>query len=73
MASIGPAVSEEKMFEHCERWTGGRVPDHGYTCNISSPMNFWLRLAKHLGSLELILPYSRYVEHSLLSSFRIAL
>ena len=33
----GPAVSEKKMFEHCERQT----PDHWYT--ISSPMCLWLR------------------------------
>ena len=40
------AVSEKKIFEHCERrrrrrTTDGRTPDHEYP--ISSPMSLWLR------------------------------
>ena len=38
MRTIGPAVSEKKIFEIVE---DGRTPEHGYT--ISSPMSLWLR------------------------------
>ena len=44
LALINKAVSEKKIFEHCERRrrttpTDGRTPDHEYP--ISSPMSLW--------------------------------
>ena len=57
MSSIGPVVSEEKMFENVDgrRTTDGRTPDagrrsHWYT--ISSPMSLRLRWAnKYRGKI----------------------
>ena len=48
MRTIGPAVSEKKIFEIVNddgRTTDGRKPEHGYT--ISSPMSLRLRRAKN--------------------------
>ena len=43
LALIGPAVSEEKIFEIVDdgRTDDGRTPEHGYT--ISSPVSLRLR------------------------------
>ena len=44
MRTIGPAVSEKKIFEIVgdgRRTDDGRTPEHGYT--ISSPMSLRLR------------------------------
>ena len=46
MSSIGPVVSEEKMFENVDgrrtdRRTDAGRQSHWYT--ISSPMSLWLR------------------------------
>ena len=49
LASIGPVVSEEKMFKECGRQPDGRTTDDGRrrpTYPISSPMSHRLRWAK---------------------------